>query len=63
MEGNQATGGHKSSNRLGTEIKKGKVRLRIEVLHYLDDTANAGLFCKYCILDALYKLDDRTRPG
>jgi len=39
----------------------GKSKLKVEVITSLDGTANEGDFCKYCILDALYKLDDRPR--
>lgn len=28
-----------------------------------DDCANAGQYCKHCILDVLYALDDRPRPA
>jgi len=33
--------------------------LQVEVLETKDGTSNAGEFCRYCVLDALQKLDDR----
>jgi len=50
------------TERLGTTIvtKRGKVLLGIEVLTSADKTWNSGNWCKYCVLDALYMLDDRV---
>jgi len=49
-------------NRLEAKVKakncSGSV-LSVEVITGLNNTSNAGDFCKYCILDALYTLDDR----
>lgn len=60
---NRAAGGHLSSQRLGAEIKgRGNKLLKVEVITSSNETANQGLFCKYCILDALYALDDRVLP-
>ena len=39
----------------------GATKLKVEILTSLDGTSNKGDFCKYCILDALYKLDDRPK--
>ena len=58
---NMSEGGTKSEGRLGVEIEYGKHTLAVEVINSLDGCANAGLFCKYCILDALYQLDDRPK--
>lgn len=52
-----------SDTRLGAEIKKRGRRLRVEVMTAMDGTANGGEWCKYCVLDALYKLDDRDKPA
>lgn len=35
-------------------------RMEVEVVTSLSGTYNDGDFCKYCILDALYELDDRS---
>ncbi len=49
--------------RLRGEIrsKRGHVLLRVEVITAMNGTWNAGDFCKYCVLDALYAADDRVR--
>lgn len=39
----------------------GKDELKVEVKTALNGVSNAGDFCKYCVLDALYKLDDRPK--
>ena len=43
--------------------KDGKHKLRVEILTKYDECANAGSFCRYCVLDAIYKLDDRPSCG
>ena len=67
-EKNECNGGNVVGSRLGTTIKfrpKGRLiidpedRFTVEILTSFNGTANAGEFCKYCVLDALYKLDDR----
>lgn len=35
--------------------------LKATVLVSQNGVANAGDYCKYCVLDALYKLDDRPK--
>jgi hypothetical protein len=61
-EDNAAVGGPiHCSDRLGTEITKRGVKLRVEIITSMDGTANAGHFCRHCVLDALYKLDDRPK--
>ena len=40
----------------GANIKN---RLTVEVTTGLNDTWNAGHFCKYCILEAVNAVDDR----
>lgn len=47
--------------RLGAELKRGDITMRIEIMTAMNGTANAGDFCKHCVLDALYKLDDRPK--
>jgi len=49
--------------RLGATIKRNNVELRVEILTAIDGTANKGDVCKHCVLDALYKLDDRPQTG
>lgn len=69
---NECVGGNISSGRVGTEIEyrtKGQSpmekshKLKVEIIHSHNGTANAGLFCKYCILDAFARLDDRPRQA
>ena len=45
--------------RLTAKLKHGASELQVEVLETKDGTSNAGEFCRYCVLDALQKLDDR----
>ncbi len=59
-ESNAVSGGQ-NGQRLGTTVKKGDIALKVEILTGTGGVSNAGLFCKYCILDALYKLDDRKK--
>lgn len=50
--------------RLRAEVKQKGVNgnsLVVQVMTALNNTSNDGDFCKYCILDALYKLDDRPQ--
>ena len=50
------------SFRIGKVIEsESKTKLSIEVITSMANVSNCGEFCKYCILDELYKLDDRTR--
>lgn len=53
-----------SGGRLATSVL-GKIvpmkKLTVEVITSKEGCANDGDFCKYCILDALYKLDDRVK--
>lgn len=52
-----------TGNRLMSEITgKNGTRLAVEILVIKDGAANRGDFCKYCILKALNKLDDRPKP-
>ncbi len=55
--------GGQNSGRLAAEIKRNGFKLKVEILTSKDDRANEGLFCKYCVLDALYRLDDRPVPA
>jgi len=61
---NAAVGGaiNNPESRLGIEIQSNGHRLKIEIMTSTDGVANAGLWCKYCILNALNKLDDRPQP-
>ena len=47
--------------RLTATIKRGNATLKVEVLESKDGCANAGQFCRYCVLDAFNTLDDRPR--
>lgn len=53
----------RNSGRLEATVVKGGRRLKVEVVHSQDDVCNAGQYCKHCILDALYELDDRPKPA
>ena len=57
---NQSMGGVMVKNRLGVEIKNHDHRFYFEVVQSKNSTANDGDICRYCVLDALYRLDDRT---
>jgi len=59
-EGN-SPGGGQNSGRLEATIRRGGRALKVEVIHSTDGCANAGLYCKYCILDALREIDDRPQ--
>ena len=48
-------------SRLAAVIEKNGVKLEVEVIQTVDGVSNAGDICKHCVLDALYKLDDRPR--
>jgi hypothetical protein len=37
--------------------------LKVEVMTSHNQVTNAGDFCKYCVLKALYKLDDRPKEA
>jgi hypothetical protein len=49
--------------RLAVKVKSANrtTELGVEVITTKDGISNAGDFCKYCILDALAKLDDRPK--
>lgn len=46
-------------HRLIAKLKRGSSELQVEVIETKDGTSNTGNFCRYCVLDALMKLDDR----
>lgn len=58
-EKNTPFGTGQVSGRLSASIG----HLGVEVIQSQNKTSNSGDYCKYCILDALYKLDDRPRPA
>lgn len=62
-DNNNCSGGKVSESRLGTSIKTKEGTLSVELLHSWNGTANAGDFCKYCIIDAFISLDDRPRSA
>lgn len=55
--------GRGSAPRLGTTVRHGGMTLGVEVITIVDGVSNAGVVCKYCVLDALYRLDDRPLPA
>lgn len=58
---NKATGG--SVGRIGCYVRSSNAasELFVEVITAKDKASNTGDFCKYCIIDAINSLDDRTR--
>jgi hypothetical protein len=57
-------GGFNGVDRLGTSLQRpNRPMLKVEVMTFKGQTANDGHWCKYCVLDALYKLDDRPQPA
>lgn len=59
----ECTGG--TIGRLGAKLKgtSGKPALDVEVIVFKDGTSNTGDWCKYCVIDALNRYDDRPRQG
>lgn len=59
---NKVDGEH---SRLTGEVRKlgGHVMLRVEVITAKDSTWNDGDFCKYCIIDAITRADDRPKAA
>ena len=52
------------NHRLTAEIRKSNNTLfKVEVITALDTKWNKGDFCKYCIIDAINKADDRPRKA
>lgn len=49
-------------DRLKTQITADSYTLSIEIITGLNGVANAGHFCKYCVIQAVNKLDDRPKP-
>lgn len=62
---NECAGGklHCPDSRLGIEVEKNGVVLKVEIMTSLDGVANAGHFCRFCVLDALKMLDTRNQPA
>lgn len=66
---NQCIGGVVSEKRLGSTIvfrrplgtTTREHKLNVELMHTFDGITNAGDFCKYCIIEAFNKLDDRPK--
>ena len=58
---NQTSGGSTVESRLGTTVQKVGHKLKVEVMLTMNGTCNDGCWCKYCVLDALQKLDDRPK--
>ena len=49
-----------------TEVKNKefpKKSLKIKIVPTADNKCNDGEFCKYCVIDAINKLDDRPKVG
>ena len=61
---NLPSGGFMVKSRLGAELRTSDGRVfHFEVIGAVGKCANDGVFCKYCILDALNSADDRPRQG
>lgn len=52
-----------NGSRMAADIQRSGVKLGVEIIQSVDGTSNAGDVCKYCILDALYRLDDRPKEA
>ena len=50
-----------NGRRLQATARNSSARLTVEVITSTKGVANSGDVCKYCVLDALYDLDDRPR--
>lgn len=61
--GDEVTDANKpeGGGRVGATLECETGKLHVEILTTWRGTANAGCFCKYCVLDALSKLDDRPK--
>jgi hypothetical protein len=42
-------------------MKRGAHILKVEILTNMDGTANSGIACRHCIIDAINQLDTRPR--
>jgi len=60
-ENTAMSAGAMSPGRMTAQIDRKGVSLKVEILQTLSGCANAGDVCKYCLLDALYALDDRLK--
>jgi len=50
-------------NRINARLSRGSQTLGVEVITKLNDTYNKGDFCKYCVIDAVNKADDRHKKS
>jgi hypothetical protein len=53
---------HCRDSRLGIEVERDGVVLKVEIMTSLDGVSNKGDVCRFCVLDALNKLDTRNEP-
>ena len=53
--------GQGSLGRLSATVLLKDVKVGVEVIRSVNGVTNGGDVCKYCILDALYELDDRPK--
>lgn len=61
-EKNRCAGGaiHCPNSRLGIEVERNGVVLKVEIMTSLDEQWNKGHVCRFCVLDALNVLDTRN---
>jgi len=57
MTDDNSPGFDTNRNRLAASIG----HLKVEVIQFQNEASNTGDYCVHCILDALYKLDDRPK--
>ena len=50
-----------NGRRLQATVKNKGCSLTVEVIQSKDGCANAGDFCKYCVISAIASLDDRPK--
>lgn len=58
---NDLKGGFNLIGRLGIELCKNGKTLKVEMITSKDNVANQGDWCRYCVIDAINKLDDRPQ--
>lgn len=63
--GAEITGANtRDGGRLKTTINNGRgCSLGVEVIESCNGASNHGHFCRYCVLDAIAKLDDRPKES
>lgn len=62
VQGNRCTTDTKIPCKLASRRPlPGKLALAVEVAAFVEGNPGSGLYCKYCVIDAVNKTDDRPR--